>query len=447
MPSTDNALHTAFYDTNTAATSHQVAISWALAARSGLILGASYDGNTGAQITSITDDAGNTWSCPDATKHKLSNGAGVNLEGWTCLRPVGSPTLITVNFASSVKASIMVAEYAGMLSFGLSTPYDQGSGRILTPTVNTQVRTPGNTPTRSAPAQSIIGIMGWNSALITAMINGTNYVSDGFARNASSNVGVAMNHYRSVAYESEHPSRNGAIANASFRFSDAANMVPAAVMAMTFYREGVFPQPDSQDGIISNIEGVVTVDTSYCFVFMSSPSAPFGGTGFSEKTDTYWSPNVAQYGALPAGVKLQDASFKPFVVDGYDDGLSFAFVLHTSKTDVNGATLTSDDEGRPNASYGTSNYHLLGSVPTATGLKDIPLVVDDEINLTGRTSIRLTMLVDEATTGTYSHPGDHTAELLPAYIRATLVYPPPARSSRPLRLANSPRLTVQRLRR
>jgi hypothetical protein len=264
-----------------------------------------------------------------------------------------------------------------------------------------------------------VGGFAWASASITGWDAAYSVCTrDGQTQNGTNFLGAVLFHRTNEFY-----SRNGAGSLSIGRFTNPANTIPVACIGATFYREGVFPTTD-EDGYIQNIENIIAVDTSIVWCFTSSPSAPGGGTGFSEKTDAYWFiPITGPWGVeLPAGVTLSDATFNAYVEDGYDDGQAF-FVLFCESLAVNGDTLTTDDEGRP-ANHGLGYRYSVGAAPTFFGLWTEPLDVAKNINVSGTTNIRLTNLPDEAT-GSYSLLGDRTDTLRPAYIRATLNFPAP----------------------
>lgn len=405
----DTPLQTKTYNTDTAAVSHDITLDSFTAARSTIVIAVSYEGAVGNKVTSIVDTDSGTWNA-DANL-KQSNSVSVNGEGQYRYNLVGGtkPT-ITVNLASALKCQIVVAEYKGILSY--ANPLDKTVGRINTPAAASQFRSSGATATRTAPVEVIIELMMWNTAAITTLANGTGFTTDAYVRNTTNNIGVAIGHRTS-----EVASMAGSSANASFRFTDAGNTAPAAVMCMAFFREGVFPVPDTtKDGIIDNIEGVVTVDTSFCLVFKSSATAPTSGATGSTRTNSYFIMPFSTYGAIPAGVTATNPSFNYTANVGYDDPLSYAeFQLHTDKTDILGTDITADDEEKP-----TTNHRSLGVEPTVVGFHSVALD-DSEIDLSTSLSARMSVEPTESTSS-YADIYDYNS-LQPAFCRVTLVWP------------------------
>lgn len=405
----DDPLQTKTYSTNTAATSHQLTLDKSISARSTLIIMVSYPGLIGLQVSSVTDTDSGTWNA-DTTNLSKSNLLGVNGEMLYRYGVTGLTTpTITVNLASSLSCAITVAEFAGILHY--SAPLDRAVGRI--DITNSTNRTSGASTVRRAPVEVIIGGVAWNSSLITSITNGTSWTTDVFVQNGTSNVGSGIGHRTA-----ESAGIAGSTSNSNFKVSSTATVIPVATLCAAFYRLGVYPTSD-QDGKIQNISGVVTVDTTACFVYMSSDSAPFGAAPYpSEKTDSYWFIDLTQYGTVPTSLAVVDGTFNYNVADAFDGGTPGGFRLFTDKSAINGSTLTADDEGRP-----STNGRDLANTSTIAGAKSVNLVVATDVLLTNLANVRLSMFTDAtAPTSTYSHPSDYT-DLTPAYYRLNFFAP------------------------
>lgn len=354
-----------FLQTKTAAsdasagTTHTITLDSAVATVGGLtspsclILQASYDGNSAGLISSITDTLGNTWQrCTDGTTAlSFSNGAGVNGEMWYCLALVGggSAPTITVTTSSSVKVKLAVGEINGVRPV---SSVDRTLGRIHTPSVASTSRLAGDltgggaySTKRRGMIEVIVAGTAWNDTRTAS--NGSNFTGTVYLQGGSSNLGVGLAR-SSVDRQTLHQQYSVG------RFTmSASDTQPNAVMACTFYRDGVVTATD-EDGTIQNIEGAETIDTGAGAVhtfwggnglYRSSSSAPLGGTGASE-TDHVYSFFPDYSANLLTGVTI--GSTVSWVIGcntGNDDASGYVtFQGNVYKNGELGDTMTSADE-------------------------------------------------------------------------------------------------------
>lgn len=407
-----------------AATSHQITPDSAIRSQGGaigpstLVLMCSYDGASGNQISGITDTSGNTWQRGTSA----SDSTSVNGEIWYAFNVVGgSAPTITVATSSSVKMKLILAELDQVAPIspldGTSSPLDTTQARI--DTTNSTIRT--SSPTSPAPpkVQGQIGVriggVAWNDTrTITSTSAWTGLVQ---LNGGSSNLGVAIE--RKAA---EVVNIAGGNSRASFTYGTTATTNPSAVMSLTFFRDGVMTSTD-EDGIIDDIEGVVTVTTNGTtdFIYRSSASAPTGGTGASQMSRyfAFFPRHYKLTGA--AGPTIGTTPDLKFVeISGDDTDTNFTFWLDTYKTGQLGSTLDSTDENVA----GGKTYSNLVLNATVTGAKTISLVYADDINPTGVTAIQLRSEGDGMGTGTsnWLEVGDYSGNV-PAYIVLYLTYP------------------------
>ena len=325
------------YSTNTAATSHAITLTSAVTPSGGsvspaaLVAVISYDGASGNQISSITDTSGNTWQRGTSQ----SNASSVNCEAWYAYNVVGGVTpTITINLSSSLKISAVIAEIDQVRCV---SPLDQATGRI--DTTNSTARTSVSAK-RNGMIEIVVGFMGWNHATLNVSAAGTGFTQLTSIKDGSSNIGAALIR-RTVDLN------NLTAANTLARFTmSATSTTPCAVLSLTFYRDGV-ATCDADDGYIDNFEGFVTVENAAldAGVFKSSTSAPYGGTGGSEKTNAYaFIPSYAPY--LLSGVTIgpnTDVSY--YATYAFEDGTSYMMpYISVFNDDSLGNSLDSSDE-------------------------------------------------------------------------------------------------------
>jgi len=118
-------------------------------------------GTTASRVSSITQ-TGATW----ARVSQSTNANGTTVEVWAALNVSSAGTSVTVNLASSLKASAVVAEYSGILSSGATDVTAATTGSSSSPsTGTTSTTTQGDelwiggldaigTPTYSSPTNS-----------------------------------------------------------------------------------------------------------------------------------------------------------------------------------------------------------------------------------------------------------------------------------------------------
>lgn len=457
----DTPLQVASYNTNTAATSHTFDSSapgwWPsdIQTPGGAILPStifatlSYDG-TATDKASITDSNGRTWY--KATK--ASDGSSVNGEIWYSHNYLGGgKPEVYIELTSSQKLSVEFAEFAGILWY--ADPKDTTSARI--DSTNSTSRSTLAGGYRLEPYELVIGGVAWNNAGITTLSNTTSPVAlrtlvAGYTQNGSSNLGAGIIYKDfTVAAAILELSVDTTANRVVCGIGGSARTTPVAVMHASFYRAGVATSagtntPTDEDGLADSLEGSLSVDTTFSFILMTSSSAPTGDTGGSEKTDAMFFPSAVLHGALPDGVTVTASQFVYAVVFSADDpGKTYALYAYVDKTDPNGAALDNGDYGRP-----TSVQYTVGAGTIPSAGKNTLTLTPSHVNLTGRTSIRMTLQADELN-AVYLELGqvEYASNRYKAFILLTLNYPAAAivRPRRLARLTNAPRLAVQRVRR
>lgn len=345
------------YSTNTAATSHALTLDSAITPSGGsvspsaLILALSYDGSSGNQCSSVTDTQGNTW----ARATSASNGTGTNGELWYTYNVLGGSTpTITANMSSSVKMSMVAAEIDQVRCV---TPLDLVLSRI--DTTNSTARSSASTTStkRNGMLEIVIGAIAWSHATLDVNTAGTGFTQLTKIKDGSSNIGCAIDR-RSTELNNLTPN------NTIGRFvMTASSTTPCAVMSMSFYRDGVSTST-MEDGYIDNFETFVTVVNADTIspVYMSSTSAPNGGTGFSEKINSYgFIPTYDPY-LLPGVTIGSNMTFAYYVTYGYEDGTDTMFpYLEIYNDGTLGTTLDSSDE-----TFGFGYTVALGYDPLTT---------------------------------------------------------------------------------
>lgn len=409
-----------------AGTSHPFTAAQATRAQGGvgigpttLILYLSYDGNTAGVITGITDSDGNTWTKGDSQ----GNGAGVNLEGWYAFNVKGgSIPSGTITTSASVKLKGIGKEVDQVRPV---SAWDRKTGRVDTPAVNSTTRTSAasNTEKRRGMIEVIYAGIGWNDTR-TCTGGGSGFTGAAACfstlSGGNSNLGVAMAQ-RSVEQN------NVAGANTIGRFvMSASDTQPAAVICLSFYRDGIVTSTD-EDGTIDNLEGTIAVATTNIVTttvwgadaaYRSSTSAPNGGTGGSETDHAYafW-PDYSSY--LLTGVTI-GSTFDVNLINlgSSDDGTSWtAGAIYLYKNNELGSTLDSGDDSL------AGSYSVIG-VPTAVGLETYTFNTASYYNTSGVTAMGLSMEGD--TQGFISNSvllyGDYDTSN-PSYLKLTLTYP------------------------
>lgn len=372
----------------------------------------SYGGTAALQVSSVTDDAGNTYSRVEDD----SNGSGVNGETWLAYNVAGGvKPAITINLASSLSIVAVAAELQEVLPW--ANPVDTTYSRI--DSTNSTLRSTLNLGVRDQRVEVITGGIAWNSNTITTITNGSAWTTDVYEYDSSTHLGAAIGHRTD-----ENESRAGTVARCSFKVSTTSITTPVCVMSVPLKRCTVFGC-STEDGIIDNTAGVAIVDLTYGLVQMTSALAPDPSNPSSEKTDTHWFVDPTQFGALPSGLVLGASghTFNPYMDSGYDSGASVLSVyLYTDKTNVNGSTLDTGDWGKP-----TTNAHSLGTTPMTPGAFAIS-IAPSEIDLTTLFTARMSA---ESTglDSSYAVPFVHGSNPnVPAYLRVVWDWPVAATS-------------------
>ncbi len=414
--SVPNFLQTKTYSTNTAATSHAVAFDNSIRASGGaigpscLIAVISYDGTSGSQVSSITDSAGDTWAVGnDGTNDvRISNGSGVNGEMWYCYNATPGAHSLTINLSSSVKASIVIGEIDQVRPV---TALDRVKGNINTTASTSRI---GSNGTKGrGMLRVVIGGLAWNDASLTCTGVPVSYQGYVGIKDAGSNVGVGI---ECKATEAKSLASGTVVP----RFNMSAGTTPVALMSLAFYRDGVVTGTD-EDGYIDDIEGVATVTkTGTRWLYSSSTSAPYGGTGGSEKSQCFsFFPDYSS--SLLSGVTIGDTiplyySTQP----GGDDGTGYMQAyMRVFKNGELGDTLTADDEF-----HGAGVVHFLGTGLCTAGEYSVNLDKATEYNLSGTTAYAMAFEGDTGglVSGTWAYLNDYSGNV-PDYLVLSLTYP------------------------
>lgn len=404
------------YSTNTAATSHSLTLSSTTRPQGGtlgpttLILTLSYDGAGGDQCSSVTDTSGNTWQKGTSA----SNGATTSGEMWYSYNIIGGATpTITANMASSVKMTMVCVEIDQVRPV---SPLDLTSARIDTTSSTARTSAATLATKRQGMIEVIVAGIAWSSATLNCSNGGTGFAGTLVTtKDATSGIGVGM-----ARRAAETNNLTGSNSIGRFTMS-ARSTTPAAVMCLSFFRDGVITS-NSDDGWIDNIEGVASVyttDTQH-FVYTSSTSAPFGGTGGSERASSYhFFPAYSSY--LLPGVTL-DTTFLYYYSSGggYDDGTNYeGITLSIFIGNELGSTLDADDE----FVYPALRYYL-GTAPCIAGLQSVVLNTAANLNLNGITASGMRFEGDTGggTSGTYCYINSWEGNA-PSYLVLNLIYP------------------------
>lgn len=355
LQSLPGSVQFADYSTTTAATSHAVTITTAnLTIRNSMILGISYDGATGDQVSGITDTDGNTW----AKATSGTNSTQTNGEFWYCTNLAGGtkPT-VTVALSSSVKATIVLVEVTGIISY--KTALDVATSRVNTPTLATTGRFGTATGTRNGAAEAVFQMaMANNTGL--AFTNGTsgfNQPAANFHTYKDATTGL------SVAYANKQAEVMNLSSQSPGFVVTPSSVITAVVLCATFFRQGV-SQSTSESGSIINVEGATSVDQLNATLIKTSATAPLGGYGSSTDTKAYgFIPGLD----LPAGVTVSSAQLNWLMAGGTDDGFSLGYSVKIDPTAPIGTTLeTTDENGVGGSVVATGQFDTTITYYTAT---------------------------------------------------------------------------------
>lgn len=376
------------YSTASAAVAHVATIVTSnLTARNSMLLGVSYDGATGNLVSSITDSDGNTW----AKATSGSNSVQTNGELWYCTNLVGgTKPSVTVNFSSAVKATIVLVEVSGIISY--KSALDIATTRVNATSGVGRFGT--STGVRNGQVEAIFQMAMANSTT-TSFTGGTtafNGAPSNFHTKKDATTGL------SVAYSNRNAEIYTIATVAPGFVITPSSVVPVVVLCAAFFREGVITGT-AEDGTLQNIEGVVVEDTTVGNVIKTSGMAPNGGTGSSTDSKFY---GFLPSPGLPANASIVSAEFNYSIIDGFDDGLSTGLHILIDKTAPIGSTLETTDE---NGVGGT--LVLNGDMDVAPGIKSIALTPATDINISGYTN---TMFFVETTvvTGSYWQIADRS---------------------------------------
>ncbi len=417
-----------------AATSHVITATSPTASQGGLvgpsawILMASYDGNfTTDQISGVTDSDGDTWQ----RGNSAHNNAGVNGEIWYCFNSTGATTKTVTVASASVKMKLALVEQDQVAPIspldGTSTPLDKTTGRIHVPPGNGTARTSADvvgggayTTKRTGMIEVIIGGIAWNDTrTITSAGNGFQFSSVVQVSGGSSNLGVGLER-KSAEIANITPA--GTVANFVMSASDTQ---PAAVMSLTFFRDGVVTSTN-EDGYIDDIEGVstafVTAVGNTGYVYRSSASAPGGGTGGSEYSQAF--AQMPRY-YPKTGATVSSPSLRYRLSDGFHDGTGYFgfYISFFTNGSVVSTTTTADETVPPDRGYAT----FQNIIPPADASSVVELSFAMNIldyNPTGDWALKVTSEGDGLGAGTsnYLNFWEYMTNI-PMYVIFTLNYP------------------------
>lgn len=402
LQSLPGSVQFADYSTTTAATSHAVSITTAnLTIRNSMILGISYDGATGNQVSGITDTDGNTWTqAKSGTNSTQTNG-----ELWYCTNLAGGtkPT-ITVATSSSVKATIVLVEVTGIISY--KTPLDVATTRVYTTAGVGRFGTA--TGIRNGQIEAIFQMaMANNSGLtFTGGTSGFNGATSNFHTYKDGTTGLSVAYCNAAAESLTLASKSpGFVVTPS-------SSIPAVVLCAAFYRQGVSTGV-AGDGALGNTEAVVIEDNSVGRVYKSSASAPLGGTGGSTDSKVYsFIPGLD----LPAGVTVASAQLNWTLSNAVDDGFSSGYYIKIDPTAPIGTTLETTDENGVGGSV-----VLTGSLDLVLGAKDVSIAPSDVS--TGTTYMNTMYYMDTSDVTASEWQIGLRANNTPNFVEALLTWP------------------------
>lgn len=423
--------------TAVASTTHQITTGVALTSQGGAVcpsslsFAISYDNGAGGIGTSVISSSGATWTRrinrPDATN-------GETLEVWEATNvPGGATETITWTGSAAVKAILGVAELDQVAPVspidGTSSPFDKSTSRVDTSNSSSRTSASTNSVKQVGMLEVYIGWIGWNdSRTITAA--GATWTGLVTLKGSGNNLGLG---FERKAAEVKNISGGSAIA----RFTmSASGTQPANVACLTYFRDGVQTSTD-EDGMIDNIEGVETIATTFFpdFVYMSSASAPNGGTGGSEKCNAL--SFFPQFKALISGVTV--AANKTLfynVSDGFDNMDNFGFRCYTYNNGGLGNTLNSGDTN-PSSNFfsGYSNSFAVSTADMTTAGEHSVALTNSDWNASGTTNVGFAAEGDNGGSGTntYSNLNEYQSNV-PQYIVLQLNYPTLAAPAMPRRM-------------
>lgn len=402
------------FSTNTPSTSHALTLvspvrsQGAAIGPSTLILMLSYDGAVGNRCSGVTDTDSNTW----ARATSASNSVQTNGEMWVAYNAKGgaAPT-ITAAMAASVKMTMACVEIDQVRPV---TPIDQVTARV--DVTNSNGRTSLGMPARSGMIEVFVEGIAWTHATKTVTA-GSTYTGLVTLKDPTSNIGVAM---ARKSAEVKNISGNQGIAR--FTFSGTADTTPAAIMCVSFFRDGVVTSTN-EDGYIDDIEGVanVLIADGFRFVYRSSTSAPNGGTGGSENSKAYsFFPDYSSY--LLSGVTIGSTIplFYNSQSGGNDDGTGMTGAyMDVFKNGQFGSTLDVGDENYP-----MGVRHNEGTTPCIAGEHQVNLDKATEYNTAGYTTYAMGFEGDTmgGSSATWAYLGDYSGNV-PDYLWLPLTYP------------------------
>ena len=408
------------YSADAAATSHVITLNSAITQSGGsvspsaLVAQISYDGASGDRVSSITDTLGNTWE----RKTSASNGSDINGEMWLAYNvPGGSVPTVTIALSSSLSISAIIGEVDQVRCV---SPFDYALSRIDTTNSTARTSAAANSIKRGGMLALVIGGIAWKHATLDVNAAGAGFTQLVKTKNGVTNIGAAI-----VRRNADLNNTTGV--NSIGRFSmSASGTTPCAVMSVVLYRDGVSTS-NSEDGYVDNFETVVAADSTstWALVLMTSTSAPFGGTGGSEKINAYsFIPTYDPY-LLPGVTIGANMTLAYYVSGGFEDGTAYMMpYIEIFNDGTYAPTLDVGDEGI------VVGYSLaLGYDPFTGGIHSLIVPSADCYSDTNPTTYVMHM---EGDTGGFI--SNSYVELLtkegnaPSYYRLDLQYPYPASS-------------------
>lgn len=414
--STPTSLQSKTYTSSSASTSHNFTLSSAVTSQGGsvgpssFVMTFTYD-SASALTTSVTDSSGNTW---------VKAGSGVGdastfySEVWYAIDVIGGATpTITIGLSSSQSVVAVLAEVDQIRPI---SAYDQIIARK--DVTSSSSRTSGNATSLIGGQIAVrMGALGWKDSTLDVSSAGSTWGNLIHVKDATSLLGAALE-FKSA----DTASTSKVQLNARFTMN-ASSTKACSVFGISFYRDGVTTST-AEDGWIDDIEGTPTIYNTdgSAIVYTSSTSAPYGGTGGSERAVAYgFMPNIEAY--LKAGVTI-GSTFTLYynVASSYEDGNYFEIPVIDWHSD--GALGTTIDTGDEFPFY--DGYYYLGAIPSA-GINTQTLTTATDYSTTNSLSWMMSNVGDTmgSTSGSYVEIYTYEAGI-PTYCVFSLDYPVPA---------------------
>lgn len=387
-----------------------------------LVLFVSYDGNyAGNQISSVTDTDSNTWA---RSTSSTGNGAGVNLEAWYAVNAKGGGTpTITVTLGNAVKAKLAFAELDQVApknpDDGVSSVLDQSTGRVDSTNAISRSSATTNSTKRRGQKEVFVGGIAWNDTR-TITSAGSSWTGAVQLSGGSSNLGVGIERKLS---EIINITGNNNIAR--FNMSSTGTL-PAVVISLCFYRDGIHTADPNNDGWIDDVDAagdgnkISTLYPSdiYHYVYRSSTGAPDGGVAGSEVSKSYHF--FQQWKGGLSGVTIGNNPTLYFVTtSGFDDGTNYMGLYLWAMKDVLGSSLDLGDEF-----FGGGSSYSLGPGPAVASTYSVGLNKASDYNESGTSAFVFLMQGDTQgfTSSTYILIME-TSGNIPVWIELPLDYP------------------------